>query len=52
VAPGFTTLQSMGDKVPLGLGGYEQIANAYLFFMEDTYTTGVVMATDGGAKLI
>ncbi len=52
VAPGFTTLQSMGDKVPLGLGEYEQIANAYLFFMEDTYTTGVVMATDGGAKLI
>ncbi len=52
VAPGFTTLKSMGDKVPLGLGSYEQIANAYLFFMEDTYTTGTVMASDGGAMLI
>ena len=52
VSPGFLTLKEMEDKIPLGLGSYSQIANAYLFLLEDSYTTGTVITSDGGALLI
>lgn len=52
VSPGFTTLKEMEDKIPLGLGKFSQIAEAYLFLMNNTYLTGTTIFIDGGAMLI
>ena len=52
VSPGFITLQKMEEKIPLGLAKYEQLANSYMFLMEDKYTTGTNIVTDGGATLV
>lgn len=57
VCPGIinTRMNSMFDKkeleeeVPLGrLGTPEEIANAILFFAENTYTTGQILGVNGG----
>ena len=52
VAPGFTKLKEMEAKIPLGLGKYPQIADAYLFLMNNSYMTGTTIFSDGGAMLI
>ncbi len=52
VAPGFLTLKTMEDIIPLGLGDSDQLANSYLFLMEDSYTTGTTIVSDGGAALV
>lgn len=52
VAPGFLTLKTMEDRVPLGLGDSDQLANSYMFLMEDSYTTGTTIVSDGGATLV
>jgi len=52
VAPGFLTLKTMEDIVPLGLGDSDQLANSYMFLMEDSYTTGTTVVSDGGATLV
>ncbi len=52
VSPGFTTLKEMEDKIPLGLGKFSQIAEAYLFLMNNSYLTGTTILSDGGAMLI
>lgn len=51
VAPGFKTLKEMEDKVPLGLGTSEQMANSYFYLMNDDYITGTTIVTDGGALI-
>lgn len=52
VSPGFTQLKEMEDKIPLGLGKPSQIAEAYLFLMNNTYLTGTTILSDGGAMLV
>ncbi|CCO48466.1 putative Short-chain dehydrogenase/reductase SDR [Vibrio nigripulchritudo SOn1] len=52
VCPGFKTLKEMEEKIPLGLGRDSQISNAYLFLMNDSYTTGTTIVSDGGATII
>ena len=52
VSPGFTKLKEMEDKIPLGLGKCSQIAEAYLFLMNNSYLTGTTIFSDGGAMLI
>lgn len=52
VSPGFTQLKEIEDKIPLGLGKPSQIAEAYLFLMNNTYLTGTTIFSDGGAMLI
>jgi NAD(P)-dependent dehydrogenase (short-subunit alcohol dehydrogenase family) len=40
-------------RIPLGrLGTAEELALAYLYFMENTYATGNVMNVDGGGALV
>lgn len=52
VSPGFTTLKEMENKIPLGLGKFSQIAEAYLFLINNSYLTGTTIFSDGGAMLI
>lgn len=52
VSPGFTKLEDLDEKIPLGLGESSQISNAYLFLMNDSYTTGMTLVSDGGALLV
>ncbi len=52
VSPGFTQLKEMEEKIPLGLGKPSQIAEAYLFLMNNTYVTGTTIVSDGGAILV
>ncbi len=51
VCPGFKTLKEMETKIPLGLGSSEQMANPYLYLMNDDYITGTTLVTDGGALI-
>ena len=48
VCPGFKTLSELEDKIPLGLGSDSQMANPYLFLMNDDYITGASIVSDGG----
>lgn len=52
VAPGFKTIKELEDIIPLGLGSDSQIANPYLFLMNDSYVTGTTIVSDGGAVLV
>ena len=41
------------DKLPVGhVGETEEIAEAYLYLMHQTYGTGQVLVVDGGAALV
>lgn len=52
VSPGFKTLEELKDKIPLGLGTSQQMANSYFYLMNDDYVTGTNLITDGGALLV
>jgi len=52
VCPGFKTLEELDDKIPLGLGNDAQMANPYLFLINDSYLTGTSIVCDGGAVLV
>jgi len=52
VCPGFKTLKEMTEKIPLGLGSSAQMANPYLFLINDSYITGTTIVSDGGAMLV
>ena len=52
VSPGFTSWQEMDSKIPLGLAKDAQVANSYLFLMNDRYITGTTVVSDGGATLV
>tara|TARA_B100001123_G_scaffold446394_1_gene600695 strand:+ start:1999 stop:2742 length:744 start_codon:yes stop_codon:yes gene_type:complete len=44
--------RSVGRAVSIGrVGRADELAEAYLYLMTNTYTTGVVLEVDGGAKL-
>jgi NAD(P)-dependent dehydrogenase (short-subunit alcohol dehydrogenase family) len=45
--------QEVSDKLPVGhVGDPEEIAQAYLYLMRQTYSTGQVLVVDGGAVLV
>jgi NAD(P)-dependent dehydrogenase (short-subunit alcohol dehydrogenase family) len=45
--------ESEERRIPLGrLGTAEELALAYLYFMENTYATGNVISVDGGSALV
>jgi NAD(P)-dependent dehydrogenase (short-subunit alcohol dehydrogenase family) len=45
--------QQTADKLPVGhAGDPEEIAQAYLYLMRQSYTTGQVLVVDGGAVLV
>lgn len=45
--------QEVADKLPVGhVGDAEEIAQAYLYLMRQTYSTGQVLVVDGGAALV
>lgn len=52
VSPGYKTLDELKDKIPLGLGNDSQMSSPYLFLINDSYTTGVTITSDGGAMLV
>lgn len=52
VCPGFKSLKEMAEKIPLGLGEDSAIANSYLYLLNDAYTTGSIIVSDGGAMLV
>ncbi len=44
--------QATGDSLPLGrVGDVEEIAQAALFLMSNTYSTGIVLDVDGGHRI-
>jgi NAD(P)-dependent dehydrogenase (short-subunit alcohol dehydrogenase family) len=45
--------QQMSDRLPVGhVGDAAEIAQAYLYLMRQTYSTGQVLVVDGGAVLV
>ena len=45
--------QQMADRLPVGhVGDAAEIAQAYLYLMRQTYSTGQVLVVDGGAVLV
>ena len=45
--------QQMSDRLPVGhVGDSAEIAEAYLYLMRQTYSTGQVLVVDGGAVLV
>jgi NAD(P)-dependent dehydrogenase (short-subunit alcohol dehydrogenase family) len=45
--------QEVSDKLPVGhVGDPEEIAQAYLYLMRQTYSTGQVLVVDGSAVLV
>ena len=45
--------QQMAEKLPVGhVGDVAEIAQAYLYLMRQTYSTGQVLVVDGGAVLV
>jgi NAD(P)-dependent dehydrogenase (short-subunit alcohol dehydrogenase family) len=45
--------QQVSDRLPVGhVGDAAEIAQAYLYLMRQTYSTGQVLAVDGGAVLV
>jgi NAD(P)-dependent dehydrogenase (short-subunit alcohol dehydrogenase family) len=56
VSPGFVesnnkNIQKMAKRFPLkGLGSSEEIAKIYIFLMQQTYSTGTITVSDGGAS--
>ena len=45
--------QQMADKLPVGhVGDTAEIAEAYLYLMRQTYSTGQILVVDGGAVLV
>ena len=45
--------QQMADRLPVGhVGEAAEIAQAYLYLMRQTYSTGQVLVVDGGAVLV
>jgi len=45
--------QQMADRLPVGhVGDTAEIAEAYLYLMRQTYSTGQVLVVDGGAVLV
>jgi NAD(P)-dependent dehydrogenase (short-subunit alcohol dehydrogenase family) len=45
--------QQMSDKLPVShVGDAAEIAQAYLYLMRQTYSTGQVLVVDGGAVLV
>jgi NAD(P)-dependent dehydrogenase (short-subunit alcohol dehydrogenase family) len=45
--------QQTADKLPVGhVGDTTEIAQAYLYLMRQTYSTGQVLVVDGGAVLV
>jgi NAD(P)-dependent dehydrogenase (short-subunit alcohol dehydrogenase family) len=42
--------QQMADRLPVGDAA--EIAQAYLYLMRQTYSTGQVLVVDGGAVLV
>jgi 3-oxoacyl-[acyl-carrier protein] reductase len=50
---GRETLEALAEEIPLGrLGTAEEIARAVLYLAEASYTTGQVLAVDGGFPAI
>ena len=42
-----------GEKLPVGhVGKAEEIAETYLYLMQQTYSTGQVLIVDGGGALV
>ena len=42
-----------GERLPVGhVGEVEEIAQAYLYLMQQTYGTGQVLRVDGGGTLV
>jgi NAD(P)-dependent dehydrogenase (short-subunit alcohol dehydrogenase family) len=45
--------RAIAEKLPVGhVGEVEEIAEAYLFLMRETYATGQVLRVDGGIELV
>jgi NAD(P)-dependent dehydrogenase (short-subunit alcohol dehydrogenase family) len=45
--------QQMADRLPVShVGDAAEIAQAYLYLMRQTYSTGQVLVVDGGAVLV
>ncbi|MHA2939682.1 SDR family oxidoreductase [Vibrio sp. RC27] len=45
----YDTVQNLGSKIPLKrLGSHEDVAQGYLFLMNNNYSTGTVLTIDGG----
>ena len=45
--------RQMADKLPVKhVGDTEEIAQAYLYLMRQSYSTGQVLVADGGAVLV
>jgi NAD(P)-dependent dehydrogenase (short-subunit alcohol dehydrogenase family) len=45
--------QQMADRVPVShVGDAAEIAQAYLYLMRQSYSTGQVLVVDGGATLV
>jgi NAD(P)-dependent dehydrogenase (short-subunit alcohol dehydrogenase family) len=45
--------QQVSDRLPVGhVGDAAEIAQAYLYLMRQTYSTGQVLVVDGGAVLV
>ena len=48
-----TLYRQAAEKLPVGhVGESEEIAQAYLYLMRQTYGTGQVLAVDGGSVLV
>jgi NAD(P)-dependent dehydrogenase (short-subunit alcohol dehydrogenase family) len=48
-----SAMRAVADRLPAGrIGTVEEIADAILFLMRNTYVTGVVLHVDGGAMLV
>jgi NAD(P)-dependent dehydrogenase (short-subunit alcohol dehydrogenase family) len=42
-----------GERLPVGhVGAVDEIAQAYLYLMQQTYGTGQVLCVDGGGGLV
>lgn len=45
--------ESVGKNLLVGrVGEVEEIAHAYLYLMQESYSTGQVIVVDGGATLV
>jgi NAD(P)-dependent dehydrogenase (short-subunit alcohol dehydrogenase family) len=48
-----TFYQGIAETLPVGhVGGVDEIAQAYLYLMQQTYSTGEVLRVDGGGGLV
>ena len=45
--------ESVGNSLPVGrVGESQDIAQAYLFFMQEAFATGQTLVVDGGTVLV